>query len=90
MINKLDIYEYFDFTGKKTHCGEITKKQLELFSSFGFSPLNNSAFVMDPRYNCLAESRIKCTKAGGLVIVVIKAQYNPQLTPITVVVTTSA
>ena len=38
MLDKLDIIECFETPGKRTRYSEITEKQRDLFSAFGFSP----------------------------------------------------
>ncbi len=35
MLDELDIIERFDYDSRKWHCGEITKKQKDLFECFG-------------------------------------------------------
>ena len=35
---QIDITERFDYGGIKSHCGEITKKQTDIYVRFGVSP----------------------------------------------------
>jgi hypothetical protein len=38
LLDSLDVIERYDFDGRRYHCGEMTKKQRDLFSCFGVSP----------------------------------------------------
>ena len=40
LLDSLDIIERFDYEGIKSHCGEITKKQADIYACFGVTPPN--------------------------------------------------
>ena len=38
LLDEMDVIECFEQPGKKTHIGEMTKKQLALYEAFGIDP----------------------------------------------------
>jgi transposase len=42
LLDSLDVIECFDYDGQKSYCGEITKKQHDLFEALGASPPTNT------------------------------------------------
>jgi transposase len=42
LLDSLDVIERFDYAGQKSHCGEITQKQRDLFEALGTVPPTNT------------------------------------------------
>ena len=40
LLDEFDVIERFDYEGQRWHCGEITKKQKDLYGCFEVTPLN--------------------------------------------------
>jgi hypothetical protein len=40
LLDDLDIIERYDYPGQSYHCGEITKKQCDIYACFGIKPPN--------------------------------------------------
>ena len=40
LLDELDLIERFDYPARKWQCGEVTKKQADLYAAFGFAPPN--------------------------------------------------